>query len=88
MIRKNFHFYGRVQGVGFRYTAKYCARSLGLTGWAKNEVDGSVTMQAQGTETAINRMLERLNSDSFIRIDHIDTQEIPVLPDEEGFSCF
>ena len=40
-IRKRITFHGRVQGVGFRYTARLAAGSLGLTGWAKNEYDGS-----------------------------------------------
>ncbi len=47
-VRKHFVFHGKVQGVGFRYTAKYLALSLGLTGWARNEWDGTVTMEVQG----------------------------------------
>ena len=34
--------YGRVQGVGFRYTTQYEAKKLGLSGYAKNLDDGSV----------------------------------------------
>ena len=41
-VRKHFVFYGRVQGVGFRYTAKYMAQSLDLTGWVSYE-DGTVS---------------------------------------------
>ena len=51
-VRKHIVFYGRVQGVGFRYTAKYLARSLELTGWVKNDWDGTVTMEVQGREFA------------------------------------
>ena len=32
-VRKHMIFHGRVQGVGFRYTAKYLARSMNLTGY-------------------------------------------------------
>ena len=32
-VRKHIVFHGRVQGVGFRYTAKYLANSLNLVGW-------------------------------------------------------
>ena len=53
-IRKRITFHGRVQGVGFRYTARLAAGSLGLTGWAKNEYDGTVTMEVQGSEGMIN----------------------------------
>ena len=41
-IRKHIIFYGRVQGVGFRYYAVQKANQLGLTGWVKNLYDGSV----------------------------------------------
>ncbi|STJ81425.1 acylphosphatase [Escherichia coli] len=40
--------YGRVQGVGFRYTTQYEAKRLGLTGYAKNLDDGSVEVVACG----------------------------------------
>jgi len=42
--------YGRVQGVGFRYTTQYEAKKLGLTGYAKNLDDGSVEVVACGDE--------------------------------------
>ena len=38
-VRKHIVFHGRVQGVGFRYTAKYLANSLNLVGW--NRYNGS-----------------------------------------------
>ena len=47
-VRKHIIFSGRVQGVGFRYTACYLARPLGLTGWVKNLTDGRVEAELQG----------------------------------------
>ncbi|MFP1496196.1 acylphosphatase [Escherichia coli] len=44
--------YGRVQGVGFRYTTQYQVKRLGLTGYAKNLDDGSVEVVACGEERA------------------------------------
>jgi acylphosphatase len=44
---------GRVQGVGFRYTALHEAQRLGVTGWVMNEPDGSVRLVAQGPESAV-----------------------------------
>ena len=73
-----------MQGVGFRYKAKYLAQSLGLTGWVKNEWDGSVTMEIQGRSMMIDKMLENLNRDRYIVIDWIDAREIP-LEEERGF---
>ena len=52
-IRKRMVFQGRVQGVGFRWHARHAALALGLTGWVKNEYDGSVTMEIQGSEAGI-----------------------------------
>lgn len=83
-VRKHIVFYGRVQGVGFRYTAKYLAQSLELTRWVRNEYDGTVTMEVQGRETLINKLLVGLNQNRFITIDWVDTKEIP-LEEEKAF---
>lgn len=83
-IRKRIRFYGRVQGVGFRYRAKYLAQSLGLVGWVKNEWDGTVSMEIQGREAQIDRLLRGINQGQFIQIDWIDTEEIPT-EQESGF---
>ena len=50
MIRKHIIFTGSVQGVGFRYRARHAAELYGCTGWVRNEYDGSVVMEIQGTE--------------------------------------
>ena len=83
-VRKHIVFYGRVQGVGFRYTAKYLAQSLERTGWVRNEYDGTVTMEVQGREARINKLLVGLNQNRFITIDWVDTKEIP-LEEESSF---
>lgn len=77
-VRKHITFHGRVQGVGFRYTAKYLARSLGLSGWVKNEWDGTVTLEIQGREALIQKLLVGLNNNQFISIEWMDTEEIPL----------
>ncbi|MBU3877113.1 acylphosphatase [Faecalicatena sp. AGMB00832] len=84
-VRKRIVFYGRVQGVGFRYTAKYLAQSLELTGWVKNEWDGTVLMEVQGREALINKLLVGLNNGHFISIEWMDTKEIP-LETESSFT--
>lgn len=84
-IRERICFHGRVQGVGFRYTALHLARSLGLTGWVRNEYDGTVTVEVQGSRAMIDKMLERLNCGTYIRIDWMDTKELPT-EEERGFS--
>lgn len=83
-IRKHFIFYGYVQGVGFRFRAVNAARSLGLTGWVRNEWDGSVEMEVQGEKEAIDLLIERLQAGSFIRIERMEEKEIAV-QSESGF---
>ncbi|MCW0000687.1 acylphosphatase [Pararhizobium sp. YC-54] len=50
---------GRVQGVGFRFWTRGQAQRLGLTGWVRNEADGSVTALICGPAAAVSTMLER-----------------------------
>ena len=47
---------GRVQGVGFRYTARDEAQGLGLKGWVRNRPSGEVELVAEGREDVL-RML-------------------------------
>jgi len=49
-VRKHIYFYGRVQGVGFRYYAVQKAGQLGLAGWVRNRYDGSVEMEVEGAD--------------------------------------
>ncbi len=85
IVRKHIRFTGMVQGVGFRYKSSYVARSLGITGWVRNNADDSVEMEAQGTEEQIYRLLKMLNKDSYIRIDKIETDKLPVENAERSF---
>lgn len=52
---------GRVQGVGFRYSALRKALALGLAGYVRNEPDGSVTVRAQGDPGALADFREWLD---------------------------
>lgn len=85
MIRYHFRFIGRVQGVGFRWTATRAADMLGLTGWVYNAWDGSVEMEVQGDEESIKEMLRAIDRGRFIQIDEIEKKEIPIVEDERYF---
>ncbi|MDO4622750.1 MAG: acylphosphatase [Eubacteriales bacterium] len=84
VIRKRMVFYGDVQGVGFRYRAKYGAQELGVTGWVKNEWDGTVVMEAQGTEEQIGRLITAVQQGTFVNIRDIRMKEI--FPEEHEYS--
>ena len=85
--RRNLVFHGRVQGVGFRYRAKYLASSLGLTGWVKNEYNGTVSMEVQGSPQMIDRLLVQINMGSYIQVEWIDSKKIPVI-EERNFKVW
>ena len=77
IIRRRYTFYGRVQGVGFRYRAYYAAREFGVAGWVKNEYDGSVVMEVQGTRENIDSMLQSIENGRFVSIDNCLCQSVP-----------
>lgn len=58
--RLAIRFVGEVQGVGFRWTSQRLANNLRLTGWVRNEWDGSVSMELQGTDAQIAEFFGRL----------------------------
>ncbi len=49
---------GRVQGVGFRYSAIERARSLGLGGWVRNRHDGSLEAVFEGPSDRVESMVD------------------------------
>jgi acylphosphatase len=51
---------GRVQGVGYRYTAVRQARALGITGTVANRADGGVDVRAEGARPDLERFCEWL----------------------------
>ncbi len=85
MIRRHYVFSGWVQGVGFRWRAKNAASLWGCTGWVRNEWDGTVTMELQGLEAQLDRVLAAIADSRYIRIEQIESRDIPVDPDERGF---
>lgn len=59
-MKKHFNIgiFGRVQGIFYRATAKEQAENLGITGFARNESDGSVYIEAEGEESQLNKFLK------------------------------
>ena len=85
ITRKHITFTGSVQGVGFRWRARHAANLYDCTGWCRNEWDGSVTMEIQGTEEQIDMVLQAINAGRYIVIDNMDSRIIPVDEEERGF---
>lgn len=62
MIRVVLTIIGRVQGVWFRAHAQEKAQELGVTGWAANQADGTVTVVAEGPENKVNQLVDWCHS--------------------------
>ena len=63
-LRVSVYYYGRVQGVGFRYTTVSVAEKFPVTGFVRNEWDGSVCLVAEGPETALRGLLDGIQASS------------------------
>ena len=62
--------YGRVQGVGFRYSAMRAAERYGVCGWVRNEFDGTVEVFVEGEQQKVQNFLGWLKkgpTGSFVR---------------------
>jgi len=85
MIRKHIVFTGQVQGVGFRWRARQAAQQYGCTGWCRNEWDGTVTMEIQGSEEAIEQVIRSIQTGRYVWIRGMDVTPMSPEPDEKGF---
>ena len=79
MIAKKITFSGRVQGVGFRFTAHNTASRYGLSGYVRNLHNGSVEMLIQGSPDDIDSCLEDLKDEFKGYITQTEIEEI--IPD-------
>lgn len=72
------NIYGKVQGVGFRYSALQKANELGVTGFVKNRGDGSVYIEADGEPEVLDKfVLWCKQGPSWSRVDDVKVVEIP-----------
>lgn len=60
-MSKRLRVFGRVQGVWFRGWTVDEARALGLDGWVRNRLNGSVEMLLAGPDDAIAKMIARVH---------------------------
>jgi acylphosphatase len=77
MIAKYITFTGRVQGVGFRFTARRAAQRRQLTGYVRNVPNGSVEMLAQGRPEEIDDCIQDIKEYFSGYIKEVKIEEIP-----------
>ncbi len=78
---------GRVQGVGYRYSVLRVAHELGLVGWVRNAVDGSVEARAQGDADVLERFVTFLEQGPrAARVERVDVRPVAADPAVRGFT--
>ena len=84
-IHYSIQIYGRVQNVGFRYFAVLKAGEYQITGTVKNEPDGTVVVEAEGTNEQLDIFLADLKEGpGWARVDDVKVSQPPVA-DYNGF---
>jgi len=77
--------FGRVQGVYFRASTKQQAESLGICGWVRNEVDGSVQIEATGSKEQLDQLMNWCQKGpDFARVDRMEIKNMEL----KSFDCF
>ncbi|MBU0549233.1 MAG: acylphosphatase [Candidatus Omnitrophica bacterium] len=83
--RIHVFYSGRVQGVGFRFTAQDTARDLGILGWVRNLSDGRVELIAEAEEPVLKNFLARIEQDFKDYLRHSDVHREQSTGEFTGF---
>jgi acylphosphatase len=84
-MRHRVQFSGRVQGVGFRATARAISARFRVVGWVRNEPDGSVLLEVQGSSADVAAFLTELAATMQGRILSEHRSSLPDRPGESAF---
>jgi acylphosphatase len=83
--RRDVYYRGRVQGVGFRYTAQAIAQRYPVTGFVKNLPDGRVQLVAEGEPADLDALLEDVAREMAHFIQDTQVVEAPASGGFDGF---
>ena len=76
---------GRVQGVAYRAWMRGRALDLGLSGWVRNEADGSVSAHIEGSDEAVHTLLtEMRRGPTFAEVRMVESHPVPPI-EAKGF---
>lgn len=77
---------GQVQGVFFRHNVRQEAERLGLTGWVRNESDGSVRVVAEGQKASLQKLIEWCRKGTeWAQVENIEVQWKEATAEFQGF---
>ncbi len=85
MLAKHIIFIGRVQGVGFRFTARRAASRRQLTGYVRNMPNGSVEMLAQGRPDDVDDCIQDIKE---YFTDYLRETKIEEIPPDPRYTDF
>lgn len=86
-VRAHAIYGGRVQGVGFRFTAQRYANEIGITGYVKNLWGGRVEIVAEGEKKKVETFLERIRNGPLSHyIGDVETHFSPYGGEFRGFN--
>jgi len=71
--RREVLFSGRVQGVGFRYTARGVAGRFAVLGYVRNLPDGRVQLVVEGQAAEVDRFIQALSEEMGRHISSVDS---------------
>ena len=86
MKRFLVRYEGRVQGVGFRFNAIKQSAGLNVNGFVRNEPDGSVLMDVEGSSADLKNLLARVETVMKENIEATDVTEQPLAGKSAGFN--
>src|SRR4051812_37081273 len=84
--RRTYYFSGRVQGVGFRYTAHHIARGHPVKGYVRNLPDGRVELVMEADEKDMDAVVASLKREMDRHIQRVDVSSGKATGEFAGFS--
>jgi acylphosphatase len=86
-IRRRVVVGGMVQGVGFRASTREQAHTLGVSGVARNLLDGTVEVEAEGDPQDVEALIAWLRQGPpWSRVERVDVSELPATGDHAPFA--
>jgi acylphosphatase len=84
MIRLRIRVEGKVQDVYYRASTQSKAQELGLSGWVKNQPDGSVLLEVQGPFEVVNKLVDWCQKGPIMaKVIGLTKEEIPVINEQD-----
>lgn len=85
MQRRTYRFSGRVQGVGFRYTAQNVAMCHNVLGYVRNLPDGTVELVMEGDDQEMDGVVKDVRNRMAGYVRHIESQTAPATGEFQQF---